>query len=132
MLLLLLYLFRHSSLQNLLFAVHGVKNMPLQSASPPVSLDELKMVRRGKQKGFAVRFRLINQNQQNGAVSGTLVMVAKNEDLRNPIYRVIPDMPLNKGLPLQPEKGRGFEVKEKIFVFGKFFHKEHGRLNHSN
>ena len=32
------------------------------------------------------------------------------------IYRVIPEMRLNKGIPQQPEKGSRFEVKRQKFV----------------
>ncbi|MBI5966610.1 MAG: hypothetical protein HY882_01945 [Deltaproteobacteria bacterium] len=89
---------------------------PLLAVSSPVSIDDLKVFRRAKGGGFSVRFRLTNQNPQNIPITGTLAMVAKNEALRTPIYRVIPEMPLSKGIPQQPEKGRSFEIRRQKFV----------------
>jgi len=86
------------------------------AVSSPVSIDDLKVFRRAKGGGFSVRFRLTNQNPENIPTSGTLAMVAKNEALRTPIYRVIPEMPLSKGIPQQPEKGRSFEIRRQKFV----------------
>jgi hypothetical protein len=54
---------------------------------------------------------------QEAPLAGTLALVAKNEALRPPVYRVIPaDMKLEKGIPRQPGKGKPFEVKGKKFV----------------
>ncbi len=92
------------------------ENIPQKPHPPPVVINELEVIRRGDREGFAVRFRLVNQHPQGNPLSGTLAMVAKNETLRTPIYRVIPEMRLNKGIPQQPEKGSRFEVKNQKFV----------------
>jgi len=92
------------------------ENISHRPASLAMAIDELKVVRATKGKGFAVSFRLVNQTSGGGSISGTLAMVAKNEDLRVPLYRVIPEIPLDKGIPLQPAKGREFEVKGQKFV----------------
>jgi hypothetical protein len=85
--------------------------------SPPLlGIDDLQVVRRANRGGVSVRFRLVNKSPQEFPISGTLAMVAKNESLRNPIYRVIPEMRLNKGIPQQPEKGSRFEVRRQKFV----------------
>lgn len=89
---------------------------PVMAISSPVSLDDLNVFRRAKGGGFSVRFRLTNQNPQNRPITGTLAMVAKNDTLRTPIYRVIPEMPLSKGIPQQPEKGRNFEIRRQKYV----------------
>jgi hypothetical protein len=83
---------------------------------PPLAIDDLRVVRRGSRGGVAVRFRLVNRSPQEVPISGTLAMVAKNESMRNPIYRVIPEMHLSKGIPQQPEKGSRFEVRRQKFV----------------
>ena len=85
--------------------------------SPPLlAIDDLQVVRRANRGGVSVRFRLVNKSPQEIPISGTLAMVAKNESSRNPIYRVIPEMRLNKGIPQQPEKGSRFEVRRQKFV----------------
>jgi len=85
--------------------------------SPPLlAIDDLQVVRRANHGGVSVRFRLVNKSPQEIPISGTLAMVAKNESLRNPLYRVIPEMRLNKGIPQQPEKGSRFEVRIQKFV----------------
>lgn len=89
---------------------------PVKPSSPPLAIDDLQVVRRANRGGFSVRFRLVNKTPQESPISGTLAMVAKNEALRNPIYRVIPEMRLNKGIPQQPEKGSRFEVRRQKFV----------------
>jgi hypothetical protein len=86
------------------------------SPPPPLAIDDLQVVRRANRGGVSVRFRLVNKTPQEIPISGTLAMVAKNESLRNPIYRVIPEMSLNKGIPQQPEKGSRFEVRRQKFV----------------
>jgi hypothetical protein len=87
---------------------------------PPLKIDELQVFWPPKGTGFAARFKLIQANPQGAPYSGTLVMVAKNEKLRPPVYRVIPEMPLEKGVPRQPEKGKPFEVKGQRFVEALF------------
>ena len=100
------------------------KNLPkavMEKASPRATLPlltmaGLKVSRRGKRGGFSVSFQLINQNPQNHPVSGTLALVAQNDRQRIPLYRVIPEMPLNKGVPQQPEKGKKFEIERQKFI----------------
>jgi len=82
----------------------------------PVVIDELRVIRQAKRGGFVARFRLLQLNSQSGPYSGTLVMVARNDSVGNPVCRVIPDMPLEKGVPQHPEKGKPFEVKGQGFV----------------
>jgi len=85
--------------------------------SPPLlAVDDLQVVRRANRGGFSVRCRLVNKTPQESPISGTLAMVATNDSLRNPIYRVIPEMRLSKGIPQQPEKGSRFEVRRQKFV----------------
>ena len=85
--------------------------------SPPLlAVEGLQVVRRANHGGVSVRFRLVNKTPQEIPISGTLAMVAKNESLQNPIYRIIPEMRLNKGIPQQPEKGSRFEVRRQKFV----------------
>jgi len=101
---------------------HKLKKPPAQprpvKPSPPLlAIDDLQVVRRANRGGgLSVRFRLVNKTPQEIPISGTLAMVAKNESLRNPIYQVIPEMRLNKGIPQQPEKGSRFEVRRQKFV----------------
>ncbi|MBP1724653.1 MAG: hypothetical protein H6Q44_2358 [Deltaproteobacteria bacterium] len=87
---------------------------------PPLKIDELQVFWPPKGTGFAARFKLTQSNPQGPSYSGTLVMVAKNEKLRPPVYRVLPEMPLEKGVPRQPEKGKPFEVKGQRFVEALF------------
>jgi hypothetical protein len=87
---------------------------------PPLKIDELQVYGPPKAAGFAARFKLSQTNPQGGPYSGTLVMVAKNEKVRPPVYRVIPEMPLDKGVPREPEKGKPFEVKGQRFVEALF------------
>ena len=89
---------------------------PVKPSAPLLAIDDLQVVRRANRGGISVRFRLVNKTDQEIPISGTLAMVAKNESLRNPIYRVIPEMRLNKGIPQQPEKGSRFEVRRQKFV----------------
>lgn len=81
-----------------------------------VTIENLKVVQRAKRGGFSVRFRLINLAPQGSPISGTLSMVAKNEALSIPVFRVVPEMRLDKGIPQEPEKGARFEVKGEKFV----------------
>ncbi len=93
------------------------------SSKPKVismAIDNLKMIRQARGRGLSVNFRLLNRGPQGVPLTGTLVMVAKNENLRVPIYQVIPEMSLNQGFPQQPEKGRAFEVSTEKFVEGFF------------
>lgn len=84
---------------------------------PLLKIDDLQVIREPKRAGFAARFWLVEGFPQDGPFTGTLAMVAKNEALRPPVYRVIPaEMKLEKGIPQQPGKGKPFEVKEKKFV----------------
>jgi hypothetical protein len=86
-------------------------------AFPLVEVDELQVIREPKRPGFAARFWLVEGFPQEAPLAGTLALVAKNEALRPPVYRVIPaDMKLEKGIPQQPGKGKPFEVKGKKFV----------------
>ncbi len=84
---------------------------------PPLKIDDLQVIREPRRAGFAARFWLVEGFPQDGPFTGTLALVAKNEALRPPVYRVIPtEMKLEKGVPQQPGKGKPFEVKEKKFV----------------
>lgn len=83
---------------------------------PSLAIEDLKVSRRAKRGGFSVSFQLINQNPQKHPVTGTLAMVAQNETLRNPIYRVVPEMRLNNNIPLEPEKGKKFQVEKQKFI----------------
>jgi hypothetical protein len=81
-----------------------------------LAVEELQVIRRANRGGVSVRFRLVNKSPREIPISGTLAMVAKNESLRNPIYQVIPEMRLTKGVPQEPEKGSRFEVRRQKFV----------------
>jgi len=94
----------------------SVENRPPKPISLPIAIEELKVIRPENREGFSVRFRLINRNLRDMPVSGTLVMVAKNENPPPPIYRVIPEMSLDRGIPQQPEKGIRFEIRRQKFV----------------
>jgi hypothetical protein len=94
----------------------SAETRPAKPNPPLLAIDDLQVVRRANRGGVSVRFRLVNKSPQEFPISGTLAMVAKNESLRNPIYRVIPEMRLNKGIPQQPEKGSRFEVRRQKFV----------------
>ncbi len=85
-------------------------------SSPQLAVEELQVIRRVSRGAVSVRFRLVNKDPRGIPISGTLAMVAKNESLRIPIYRVIPEMRLSKGIPQQPEKGSRFEVRRQKFV----------------
>jgi len=98
-----------------------LKKVSTENKSPnpiflPIAIEELKVIRQENREGFSVRFRLINRNLRDNPVSGTLVMVAKNETPPPPIYRVIPEMSLDRGIPQQPEKGIRFEIRRQKFV----------------
>jgi hypothetical protein len=95
-------------------------NLPPKPNNPPVAVQEMKVLRRAQGKGISVSFRLVNQFSQDYPVTGTIAMVAKNDAEQPPVYRVIPEMELQKGIPLRPEKGKGFEVKRHKFVEGYF------------
>ena len=43
-------------------------------------------------------------------------MVAQNDRAKNPIYRVIPEMGLYKGVPQEPEKGKNFKIEKQKFI----------------
>ena len=94
----------------------SVENRPIKPIFLPMAIEELKVIHQESREGFSVRFRLINRNPRDIPVSGTLVMVAKNETPSLPIYRVIPEMKLDKGIPQQPEKGIRFEIRRQKFV----------------
>lgn len=100
--------------------VSGLNKKLSEAASeifPPLKIDDLQVIRESRRAGFAARFWLVEGFPQDGPFTGTLAMVAKNEAVRPPVYRVIPaEMKLEKGIPQQPGKGKPFEVKEKIFV----------------
>ena len=83
---------------------------------PSLSINAMKFTRRAKREGFSVSFQLINQNAQDQHVSGTLVLVAQNDRPKNPVYKVIPEMALHKGVPLEPEKGKSFKVEKMKFI----------------
>lgn len=95
-------------------------HLPSKPANPPVAIQELKIIRRAQGKGISVSFRLVNQFSQDYPVTGTIAMVAKNETTQPPVYRVIPEMQLQRGVPVQPEKGKGFEVRKPKFVEAYF------------
>jgi len=91
-----------------------------QPLPPSLAINDLKITPRPNHKGFSISFRINNESPQESPISGTLVMVAKNETLKTPIYRVVPEMELNKGVPQQPEKGSPFELKRQKFVEAYF------------
>ena len=97
-----------------------LNTLPAKPPSPPVGIQELKILRRAKGRGISVSFRLVNQFAQDFPVSGTIFMVAKNETVNPPIYRVIPEAELIKGVPQHPEKGKTFEVRKHKFVEAYF------------
>lgn len=92
------------------------ENVAHKPHSSPVTIQELKVIRRAKRGGFSGSFRLVNQNSQESPFTGTLAMVARNENLQRPVYRVIPEMVLEKGIPQQPEKGKKVEVGKQKFI----------------
>jgi hypothetical protein len=47
-------------------------------------------------------------------------MIARNEDLKPPLYLVRPDVDLKNGSPVNPEKGIRFEVKNQKIVEALF------------
>jgi hypothetical protein len=94
----------------------SMENRAPKPVPPPIAIEELKVIRPENRDGFSVRFRLINRNPRDMLISGTLVMVAKNENPPPPIYRVIPEMSLDRGIPQQPEKGIRFEIRRQKFV----------------
>jgi hypothetical protein len=84
---------------------------------PPLQVEEMQVIRESKRPGFVGRFWLVQANLQETPYLGTLAMVAKNETLRPPAYRLIPaEMRLEKGIPQPPEKGKPFAVRGKKFV----------------
>jgi hypothetical protein len=86
-------------------------------AHPPLQVEEMQVVREPRRAGFVGRFWLVQANLQKTPYAGTVAMVAKNESLRPPAYRVIPaEMRMEKGIPQQPEKGKPFEVLGRKFV----------------
>jgi len=106
---------QHSALEQKMKKV-SVENRPLKPIFLPIAIEELKVIHQESREGFSVRFRLINRNPRDIPVSGTLVMVAKNETPPSPLYRVIPEMSLDRGIPQQPEKGIRFEIRRQKFV----------------
>lgn len=94
---------------------------------PSMAIAEMKFSRGAKREGFSVSFQLINQNPLHQPVSGTLVLVAQNDQLKNPVYRVIPEMELNKGMPKEPEKGKNFKIEKQKFIEA-FFHGSSGEV----
>jgi hypothetical protein len=111
-----------SRLKNQIFTLDKkYKKVPTEGISPkpippPITIEELKVIRQENRDGFSARCRLVNRNLREIPVSGTLVMVAKNEPPRPPIYRGIPEMRLDSGIPQQPEKGIRFEIRRQKFV----------------
>ena len=86
-------------------------------AYPPLQVEEMQVIREPKRAGFVGRFWLVQANLQETPFIGTLAMVAKNESLRPPAYRVIPaEMGLEKGIPQPAERGKPFTVLGKKFV----------------
>jgi hypothetical protein len=105
-----------SKMQQLTHRIAAMEKASPRATLPLLTMAGLKVSRRGKRGGFSVSFQLINQNPQNHPVSGTLALVAQNDRQRIPLYRVIPEMPLNKGVPQQPEKGKKFEIERQKFI----------------
>jgi len=91
-----------------------------QLGSSPVAIEGLKVTRRANRGGFSVKFRLVNQHSQKIPLSGTIALVAKNENLRTPVYQVIPEMRLNQGIPQQPERGSQFHLQKEKFIEAYF------------
>jgi len=99
---------------------HYLNTLPPKPSSPPVGIQEMKIIRRAKGRGVSVSFRLVNQFARDFPVLGTIFMVAKNEAVNPPVYRVIPEGELLKGIPQHPEKGKDFEVRKDKFVEAYF------------
>ncbi len=83
---------------------------------PSLSITGMKFGRRANREGFSVSFQLVNQNPRSHDVSGTLVLVAQNDQPKKPVYQVIPEMELNKGIPQEPEKGKSFRIEKQKFI----------------
>ena len=94
----------------------GMEKASPKIGLPSMAIAELKISRRAKREGFSVSFQLINQNLLYQPVSGTLVLVAGNDQIKKPVYRVIPEMELKKGIPQEPEKGKSFRIEKKKFI----------------
>lgn len=99
-----------------------------ESAAPgPLSIENLRISRGKNGRGLAVSFRLVSSRPGESPYSGTLAMVVRNDSLRLPGYRVIPEMRLQKGIPQEPAKGRSFQLQEPKFVDG-FFEEHPGEV----
>ena len=86
----------------------------------PVKIDDFKVIRTTKRGGLSIRFRILNTHPLDVPFLGTLVMIAKNEDLKPPLYLVRPEVDLKNGSPANPEKGTHFEVKNQKIVEALF------------
>lgn len=82
----------------------------------PINMDDFKVIRTTKRGGVSIRFRILNTHPLDDPFLGTIVMIAKNESLKPPLYRVKPEMALKNGSPANPEKGIRFEVKHQKIV----------------
>jgi hypothetical protein len=86
----------------------------------PVKIDDFQVIRTTKRGGVFIRFRILNTHPLDELFRGTIVMIAKNESLKPPLYLVKPEMEFKKGVPANPEKGIRFEVKDQKIVEALF------------
>jgi hypothetical protein len=109
-----------SKVQQLHSQVAVLEKSLQKNVLPTLTIGGLKISRRTKGEGFSVGFQLINQNPQNHPISGTLALVARSDLPEGPVYRIIPEMRLSKGLPQEPEKGKKFTVEKQKFIEALF------------
>lgn len=86
----------------------------------PVNMDDFQVIRTTKRGGVSIRFRIFNTHPLDDPFLGTLVMIAKNESQKPPLYLVKPEMELKNGSPANPEKGTRLEVKHQKIVEALF------------
>ena len=92
----------------------------------PINMDDFKVIRTTKRGGISIRFRIFNTHPLDDPFIGTLVMIAKNESVKPPLYLVKPEMGIKNGSPANPEKGIRLEVKHQKIVEA-LFEGEEGR-----
>jgi hypothetical protein len=86
----------------------------------PIQIDHFQVIRTTERGGVSIRFRILNTHPLEELFVGTIVMIAKNESLKPPLYLVKPEMELKKGVPANPEKGIRFEVEHQKIVEALF------------
>lgn len=92
----------------------------------PINMDDFKVIQTTKRGGISIRFRIFNTHPLDDPFIGTLVMIAKNESVKPPLYLVKPEMGIKNGSPANPEKGIRLEVKHQKIVEA-LFEGEEGR-----